>query len=166
MLNAKLIFIDTEFSTLDPYKGEILAIGMVKEDGEELYLELECNAPCNGWVIKNILPTLTQEKVSREVAKKLICDFVGGDQPVMVGFVNQFDTIYLYKLFSSPDTPFFWVPLDFASMLFTRGYDPEDYMGEGKLFRELGVDNKKYQLHNALDDAKLLRETYLALKPL
>jgi hypothetical protein len=36
-----LIFYDSEFSSLDPYEGEILSIGMVKPNGQELYLELE-----------------------------------------------------------------------------------------------------------------------------
>lgn len=164
MLNSKLIFVDTEFSTLDPYKGEILSIGMIKDSGEELYLELECDAPCNDWVKKNILPTLTGEKISREVVKQKIAEFVGSGKPILVGFVNQFDTIYIYKLFGSPDTPFFWVPLDFASMLFDRGYDPKDYMGKGKIFKELGIDNKKYKLHHAIDDAKLHRDTFVALR--
>jgi hypothetical protein len=31
-----ILFIDTEFSDLDPYIGEILSIGMVKLSGEEL----------------------------------------------------------------------------------------------------------------------------------
>lgn len=47
MHEKELIFFDTEFTSLDPYKGEILSIGMVKENGEELYIELECDAADN-----------------------------------------------------------------------------------------------------------------------
>jgi len=39
--SKNIIFLDTEFSSLDPYKGEMLSIGLAKLDGSELYLELE-----------------------------------------------------------------------------------------------------------------------------
>ncbi len=39
--SENIIFFDTEFSSLNPYEGEILSIGLVKPNGEELYLELE-----------------------------------------------------------------------------------------------------------------------------
>lgn len=84
----------------------------------------------------------------------------------MLANVNQYDTIYLYKLFGGPDEcPFFWIPLDFASILFERGYDPEDYVNrKGKIFKDLKIDLSKYNQHHALDDARLLRETYLKLR--
>ena len=43
-----IIFLDAEFSTLDPYEGEILSIGLVKLNGDNLYLELEYNGPLSG----------------------------------------------------------------------------------------------------------------------
>ncbi|MBI2068749.1 MAG: 3'-5' exoribonuclease [Candidatus Yanofskybacteria bacterium] len=158
-----IIFVDTEFSDLNPYKGEILSIGLVKLSGEELYLELEYGGEVSDWVKENITPTLTQPKVTREEAKKRIRDFVGGGKPYMVSYVNQYDTIYLYKLFAGEEHPFFWLPIDFASMLFAAGRDPESYSIEDKnnFFKEIGIDASKYHIHNALDDAKLLREVYL-----
>ena len=39
--SGNIVFLDTEFSTLDPYNGEILSIGLVKMNGEELYVELK-----------------------------------------------------------------------------------------------------------------------------
>lgn len=41
MLNKKNIFFDSEFISLDPYKGEIISLGVVKENSQELYLELK-----------------------------------------------------------------------------------------------------------------------------
>lgn len=160
-----IIFYDTEFSSLDPYKGEILSIGLVKLNGEELYLELEYNGEVSEWVEKNILPTLKGTKFSREEAKKKIIDFAGSGKPYMVGFINQFDAIYTYKLFGIGGHPFYWIPIDFASILFSIGINPEDYMPENKtdFFEKLGIDLKKYNQHNALDDARLLREVYSAI---
>lgn len=164
MLEKELIFFDSEFTSLNPYEGEILSIGMVKENGDEFYIELECDAEPSDWVKENILQTLTGEKVSRQEAKRRIVDFVGADEPIMVAYVNQYDTIYFYKLFDGPETPFYWMPIDLASILFAEGYDPEDCVGSGSIYKDLGIDIENYQAHHALDDAKLVRETYLRLR--
>jgi hypothetical protein len=88
-----IIFLDTEFSSLNPYRGAILSIGLVKLDGEELYLELEYNGEVDEWVKNNIIPTLKGPKISREEARRRMKEFVGDRKPYMVGYVNQFDTI-------------------------------------------------------------------------
>ena len=158
-----IIFVDTEFSSLDPYKGEILSIGLVKTDGEELYLELEYDGETSEWVKENVTPLLTEEKISRKSAIRLIKQFVGDKEPHMVCYVNQFDAIYLYKLFGTDNYPFYWIPIDFASMLFAAGISPGAYNHGDKhnFFKELGIDYTKYKEHHALDDAKLLRQVYL-----
>lgn len=159
---------DTEFSTNDPYEGEILSIGLVKITGEELYLELEFDGEANDWVKENILPTLTQEKVTKKQAQDEIRKFVGEDKPYVVTYVTPFDVVYLHKLFGSKtieDTPFYWMPIDFASILFSMGIKPESYNKEGKedLYQSIGLVTDKYHTHNALDDARLLREVYLKM---
>ena len=158
-----IVFIDTEFSTLDPYKGEILSIGLVKMNGEKLYLELEFDGELSDFVKENVIPTLKEDKISREEAKKKIREFIGKKESYFVGYINQFDTIYWYKLFSVEDHPAYWLPIDFASILFGLGIDPEAYYyGDKKNFyKEIGIDASKYREHHALDDAKLLREVYL-----
>ena len=163
--SKNIIFLDTEFSSMDPYRGEILSIGLVKLDGEELYLELEHNSEVDPWDKKNILPTLTAPKISCAEAIKKISQFVGNKNPYLVSYVNQYDTIYLYKLFNNIKKPFFWLPIDFASILFGMGIDPEAYFPKDKknFFKEIGIDASKYKMHNALDDARLLREVYLKL---
>jgi len=165
-MKKELIFLDTEFSSLNPYKGEILSIGLVKENGDELYLELEFDGEVDEWVKTNILPNLNQEKVTREEAKKQIKEFVGNQKPYLVAFVNQFDVVYLHKLFGKDDfnDTFFWIPIDFASILFTKVYNPEEYFNNQKEFvSKLGIDSGEYKQHNALDDAKLLREVYFKI---
>lgn len=160
-----IVFLDTEFSTLDPYKGEILSIGIVKLDGSELYLELEYQGETNDWVKKNILPTLTKPKISRQKAIQDINEFIGDQKPYVISYVNQFDTIYLYKLTGINGHPFFWLPIDFASILFSLGIQPENYNPENpdNFLKDIDIDITKYHQHNALDDAKLLREVYLKM---
>jgi len=164
--SKNLIFFDTEFSSLDPNKGEILSIGLVKLDGEELYLELEYEGEVDEWVKKNILPTLKGPKVSRKEAVKRVREFVGDAEPYIVGYINQDDVIYWQKLYRSvgvEDNPFHLVSIDFASILFMLGIDPESYYfgDKNNFYRKIGIDHTKYKKHHALDDAKLLREVYL-----
>jgi len=157
-----IIFIDTEFSSLNPYKGEIMSIGLVKLSAEELYLELEYKGETDEWVKLNIIPTLNGPKISREEAIKKIKTFIGDKKPFMIAYVNQFDAIYWYKLFGVENNPCYWIPIDFASVLFALGIDPESYRdNENKFFKKLGIDLERYHQHNSLDDARLLKDVYL-----
>jgi len=161
-----IIFFDTEFSSLDPNKGEILSIGLVKLNGEELYLELRYQGEVDDWVKKNILPTLKERKISRKEAVKRVKQFVGNKKPYIVGYINQDDVMYWQKLYRSVGVkrnPFHLVAIDFASILFMLGIDPESYYfgDENNFYEKIGIDHTKYKKHHALDDAKLLREVYL-----
>ena len=160
-----IVFLDTEFSSLDPNKGEILSIGLVKINGEELYLELEYEGEVDEWVKKNILPTLKEPKVSREEAVKRVKEFIGDTKPHIVGYINQDDVIYWQKLYRSvgvKNNPFHLVSIDFATILFISGIDPESYyFDDENFYKKVGIDYKKYKKHHALDDAKLLKEVYL-----
>ena len=154
-----IIFLDTEFSHLNPYKGEILSIGLVKISGEDLYIELEYKGSVSLWVKKNIILTLNDKKVSRKKAIAEIKKFVGKRKPYVISYVNQFDIVYTHKLFNSQDIkdlPFYWLPIDYASILFGMGLDPEAYYLKSKdnFFKEIGLDISKFKhTHNALDDA-------------
>ncbi len=164
-----IIFYDSEFTSLDPYKGEILSIGLIKMNGEELYLELEYDGEVSDFVKDNILPYLKGKKVSREEAREKIRKFIGGKESYLVAYVDSYDSIYWNKLFKIKDStknnqqPAFWMTIDFASMLFGLGINPESYNYKDKdnFYKKIGVDASKYREHNALDDAKLLREVYL-----
>jgi len=154
---------------MDPYKGEILSIGLVKLNGKELYLELEYDGPVSKWVKENIVPTLMDKKISRISAIKEIENFVGKKKPYAISYVYSFDNVYLHKLFKSEKIeglPFYWLPIDFASILFGMGINPEAYLADDKdnFLKTVGVDTTKFKhTHNALDDAKLLREVYLKM---
>ena len=160
-----LVFFDTEFSSNQPEEGEILSLAMIKMNGEELYLELEYEGEVHPWVKSNILPFLTGHKVNKEEAKKQIIEFIGNEKPYLLTYVNQFDFVYLMKILDYHQSPFQSVPLDFASIMFAMGINPDEYKQRlnHKFIKELGIDVSKYKLHHALDDAKLLRDVYLKL---
>ncbi|HRH23696.1 MAG TPA: hypothetical protein PK295_03625 [Candidatus Magasanikbacteria bacterium] len=164
-----IIFFDTEFTYLNARIGELLSVGLVKETGEELYLEFE-QPPLekmDPWVIEHVLPSLSgKDVVSKEVAREKLRAFVGTDKPYLMAYVNQFDSIYWYDLFSDPQKhPAFWIPIDFASILFAHGFDPGS-MGKQEFFDRIGVKKSNYDTrgHNALEDAQLLKEVYNRFK--
>jgi DNA polymerase III epsilon subunit-like protein len=159
-----LIFIDTEFTDLDPYYGELLSIGIVKLNGEELYLELITESHPTQWVKDNVLPTLDGPKFTREDAVAQIREFLGETQPFAVCFVDNYDVIYLTKLFGAGNLPFRWTTIDFASILFANGINPVKFLGDQNgsraFYKKLGIDYKKYRQHHALDDARLLHDVW------
>ncbi len=162
-----VIFIDTEFSDLDPYKGEVLSVGIVTLDGRELYIELEQPNEMSDWVKKNILKMLDGPKFSRREAVAQIGDFLGSSNPYAIAFVDNYDVLYLTKMFGVGQLPFKWMTVDFASILFGMGINPvkfqRDTNGAKDFYREIGIDTKKYRHHHALDDARLLRDVWIAL---
>lgn len=169
MYSDNIIFLDTEFTTLDPAKGELISIGMVKlKTGRELYLELEFDeGTVEPWVKTHVLPSLTGPRISQKDARQKIIRFIGNkkerkEKPYLMAYVNQFDAIYWYKLFgSAKEHPGYWIPIDFASILFAHGYPPNS-LGRHSFFKELGIEKGEYKEHNALADARLLREVYVA----
>ena len=159
-----IIFFDTEFTNIDINVGELLSIGLKKLTGEELYIELDYEGQqIHPWVKKKVLPYLSGNKINKAEAVSAIESFIGKKtkkKPYLMAYVNQFDAIYWYKLFGdAKEHPAFWIPIDFASILFAHGFDPES-LRKDTFFDLLGIDRSKYRQHNALDDAKLLAEVY------
>lgn len=164
-----IVFFDTEFSDLDPYTGELLSVGMVTLDGRELYIELEHSGPTSDWVKKHIIPQLNDEKLTKGQARDVIEQFLEGKEPFAVAFVDNYDVIYLTKLFGAGKLPFKWMTIDFASILFASGINPvkfqRDVSGAKDFYKQLGIDISKYKNHHALDDARLLRDVWSKVVP-
>ncbi len=159
--SENIVFYDAEFTDLDPKKGELLSIGLIKPSGEELYIEFEHSGECHPWVVKNVLPFLEGITIERKAAIAMIKDFIGDSEPFLLSYVNQLDAVYWYELFGSPkDHPAFWIPIDFASILFGYGFAPNG-LGNKKFLKMIGMnvdyDNRE---HNALDDARILKDVY------
>jgi DNA polymerase III alpha subunit (gram-positive type) len=159
-----IIFYDSEFSSFDSKRGELLSIGMVKMNGEELYLELETTAEPDEWVKENVIPLLTGDKVSPAAALEKIKKFAGSSTPFLLSYIDNYDAVYLKNIMGPGKTNIFhWITIDIASMFFARGLNPEDFGDADRdgTFEKMGIDWQKYREHHALDDAKLLREFYL-----
>jgi len=162
--SENIIFYDSEFSSFDSKNGELLSIGMVKMNGEELYLELKSTSEPIDWVKENVIPFLTGKKISPAAALKKIKKFAGSKTPFLLSYIDNYDAVYLKNIMGpGKNNIFHWIAIDISSMFFALGLNPEDF-GDGDksgLFKKLGIDWKKYREHHALDDAKLLREFYI-----
>ena len=70
-------------------------------------------------------------------------------------------------MFGVGKLPFNWMTIDFTSILFANGINPTKFLASESesrvLYRSLGIDLLKYKAHYALDDARLLRDAWLAV---
>ncbi|MFH1802969.1 MAG: hypothetical protein ABH864_06000 [archaeon] len=160
-----MIFMDGEFAKLSPDGIDLISIGLVKPSGEELYLEIEFDGELDPWVKRNVVPHLEGKKVSRGEAARRIRNFVGKGRPSLVAYVNQFDWMGVCRLFGAEGPkdiigrlPFHWVPIDFASIMISKGVEPGT--PPQKVALKYGVDTSDICKHNALDDARLLKRIY------
>lgn len=96
--------------------------------------------------------------MSRVEAKVQIEKFLDNQMPYLMGFVNQYDDIYLSKLFNNQEKPYHYMPLDLATLLYFQGIDPDSDFST-----QFGVDSSKYREHHALDDARWTRDVYLKM---
>jgi DNA polymerase III epsilon subunit-like protein len=160
-----IIFFDTEFTDLDPAKGELLSLALVRMNGEELYVEFDLppGASVHPWTKEHVVPKLDgiQEPVSS--AKEKIRGFVEAtkEKPYLMSYVSQFDALYWMRLFGyeKTDNPAFWIALDFASVAFAAGYHPGS-LSFPEFHATLGLDVSTFREHHALDDARVLKEAY------
>lgn len=159
-----IIFFDSEFSSFDSKRGEILSIGFIKMNGEELYLELENKNEPDEWVNINVVPKLTGDKIGLAEAVEKIKAFVGDSTPYLVSYIDNYDTVYLKNIIGYEKNNIFnWITIDISSMFFALGLDPQSFgnADNNGAFDAMGIDWKSYREHHALDDAKLLREYYI-----
>ena len=145
------IFFDTEFLE-DGKTIDLISIGMVREDGEELYLVNQeadwKRIDADAWLSANVVPALgTVQFVTRTVIASKVVEFAG-DAPEFWAYYADYDWVVLCQLFGRMlDLPKGW-PMycrDFKQRIDERGWAPRKQVaGE----------------HNALEDARWLRDEY------
>lgn len=162
-MKRKLIFMDGEFTKLTTKGVKFLSLALITEEGKELYLEIQQpNQDIDPWVKENVLPLLNGTAVTEKQAREEIIRFVKEnyreDKPVMVADVNQFDWNGICELFGVWDIPFFYIPIDFSTILFSKGIDID--IDRIQLAKDLGIDIAGFKQHNALTDARILKYTW------
>ena len=134
-----IFWIDAEWND---FRGDLISMALVDEDGREWYEVLECLYP-TPWVAKNVIPVLYQDAVSLGYMRNRLKVFLSG-----------YDTIHLIAD---------W-PEDiqhFCALLIAA---PGIMIETPPLTFEIWDDEQTIKSaipHNALEDAKAIRLNYL-----
>jgi hypothetical protein len=146
-------FLDTEFNG---FGGTLLSLALVPDDGDEFYATITCTDPLHPWVERNVMPYLDHvpfqvqtQPIGREGAAKAVAAYLARDpEPFIVA--------------DWPDDI-----AQFCSLLL---------IGEGRMVPLQTVDFQLLPLpnfstshnskvpHNALHDARALREHVLSME--
>lgn len=136
------IYIDTEFNE---FKGALISMALVAENGLEFYEVLECDNP-GPWVSLNVMPILNKKPVPSYIFKMKL-----------FGFVAQFDKITLVAD---------W-PEDIKHFCDQVITGPGEMMNipsfTCEIRRDLSTKNSAIP-HNALEDARALMEADMQAK--
>jgi hypothetical protein len=149
---------DTEFIE-DGKTIVLLSIGIVAEDGRELYLEnLSADlSRASPWVQENVIPhlDLVQHGVAREEIGPKVLTFVGTEKPEFWAYYADYDWVALCQLYGTMmDLPKGWP-------MYCRDVKQFcDDLGNPKLPEQTSTE------HNALADALWTREAWEFLRGL
>lgn len=136
------LFIDTEFNE---YKGELISMALVAEDGREWYGVRFCDAP-GWWVGEHVMPHLNQAPERDSDLRRSLAAFLGGFESIHIvsdwpGDISHFCNFLEYRPGDriGPDTMTFEVRRDLPDTATTSAIP-----------------------HNALEDARAIAKHALA----
>jgi hypothetical protein len=147
-------FLDTEYNG---WGGALLSLALVPEDGEELYLTLDWTGALEPWVERHVVPyldmvpePLVSPRLSRADSARAVAHYLAGDpEPLIVADwpedIAQFNMLLLTGPGAMVEVP----PLMFQ-FVELPGFST--------------AANSKVP-HNALHDARALRDHLLSLEP-
>lgn len=147
-------FLDTEYNG---WGGALLSLALVPDEGEELYLTLDWEGPLEEWVERNVIPyldavaePLVSPRMSRADAARTVAHYLAGDpEPVIVADWPEDIALFNALLLTGPGTMVEVPPLTFRFVELS-GFST--------------AANSKVP-HNALHDARSLRDHVLTLEP-
>ena len=147
-------FLDTEYNGIG---GELLSLALVPDDGDELYLTLKSSAPLLDWVERHVVPyldtvpeQLSCPRLPRDHAAHALERYLGHDDEPLI-FADWPEDIAQFSmlLLTGPGTMVEMPPLRFQFVELS-GFST--------------AANSKVP-HNALHDARSLRDHVLTLEP-
>ena len=147
-------FLDTEYNG---WGGALLSLALVPDDGEELYLTLDWDGPLEEWVERHVVPyldmvpePLVSPRLSRPDAARAVAHYLAGDpEPLIIADWPEDIALLNALLLTGPGTMVEVPPLTFKFVELT-GFST--------------AANSKVP-HNALHDARSLRDHMLTLEP-
>lgn len=152
------IFFDTEFTGLHQ-NTTLISIGMVAEDGRELYCELldYDKKQVDPWIQENVIRNLLKTNlIDKESLKKAIEGFIEPYEKVeMWSDCLAYDWVLFNEIwghaFNIPKK-INYIPFDLCTLLKLRDIDPD--INREEFVGMIGVK------HNALHDAKVIKACY------
>ncbi len=154
------VFFDTEFTGLHQ-NTTLISIGMVAEDGRELYCELNDydKTQVDDWIEKNVISNLyNTNPISKSQLKKTIEAFLEPYDSVEIwSDCLSYDWVLFNDIFGHAfNIPknVYYIPFDICTLMKIKGVDPDINREE---FLGLNSGSKK---HNALWDAKIVKACY------
>jgi hypothetical protein len=146
-------FLDTEYNG---WGGALLSLALVPDEGEELYLTIEWDGPLEPWVERHVVPyldtvgdALKSPRMSRADAARLVAHYLAGDpSPLIVADWPEDIALFNSLLVTGPGVMAEIGPLTFQFMPMS-GFST--------------AANSKVP-HNALEDARALRDHVLGLE--
>ena len=147
-------FLDTEYNG---WGGALLSLALVPDDGEDLYLTLDWSGPLEAWVERHVVPYLdsvpdsfVSPRMSRADAARTICHYLAGDpEPLIIADWPE-DIAQINMLLLTGAGTMVEVPALTFRFLPLSGFST--------------AANSKVP-HNALHDARALRDHVLTLEP-
>ena len=146
-------FLDTEYNG---WGGALLSLALVPDDGEELYLTLDCSGPLDEWVVRNVLPyldsvseNLISPRMSRIDAARTVAHYLAGDPDPLIIADWPEDIALLAALLVTGPGVMAEVPRLKFELMALSGFST--------------AANSRVP-HNALHDARALRDHVLSLE--
>jgi hypothetical protein len=146
-------FLDTEFIE-KPCTIELISIGIVSEDGRELYLESSDVdlTDVDPWLKENVIPHLKDIGMPRTEIRKKILEFIGEDfEPQFWAYYADYDWVVFCWLFGKM--------VDLPSHFPKFCMDFKQYMVEHDIPRN-ALPPQIGNTHDALADASWLYSAY------
>lgn len=139
-----LLFIDCEFNSMD---GDLISLALVGEDGnQEFYEVVECHQTIHPWVQENVVPHLDKAALTRATF-----------QNKLQHFLKKFPSVTVMADY----------PADLRYLMHVVETGPGEWMMIQPLTLEIDdrLSAKASKVpHNALSDARALRDSWLALE--
>ena len=147
-------FLDTEYNG---WGGALLSLALVPDEGEELYVTLDWQVPLEEWVERNVVPyldtvpeSLVSPRMNRIDAARTVSHYLAADpQPLIVADWPEDLSLFNSLLLTGPGTM-----VDVPRLRF-------EYMP----LPGFSTAGNSAVPHNALHDARALRDHVLTLEP-
>lgn len=194
MSKTTKIFFDTEFTGLHQ-KTTLISIGLISECGKTFYAELTDydKSQIDDWLQENVIKNLSLSSLDNQAflhCWKLVSDSENVKE-ALAAWLFQFESVEMWSDCLSYDWVLFnqlfghafnipknvyYIPFDICTLFYAKGVDADvsrekfasntfSESGEPLFFDETGnmIDSQK---HNALWDAKVIRECFVKLQGL